>query len=102
MKIKHVLFFTIYVLIQNGVSISKAQYSGMTQTTIDGLLKEQKALTPGMTYQFVDKATFDGTVIPIVIAPVDTVRTQAVADAKDKTKSPQARLDALIRAIDLK
>lgn len=94
---------TLYVLIQHGSLISKATCDGMDQPTVDRLIQERQATTPGMTYQFVTKKAFDLTPNPVPAPPPpDPVRDQAVLDAKNPLLTSQQRLDAIIKAIDLK
>lgn len=70
--------------------------------TISGL--SQDDIQKQGIYQVVDKKTYDAAIaaIPITTKPIDPVRDQAVLDAKNASKTADQRLDALIKAIDLK
>lgn len=102
---KHWLWIILYVLIQDGGLTYKSTYEGMTQPEVDSLLKDRQKDHPGSTYSFVSQKTFVSTPDPWPPLPTgaaDPVRTQAISDAKNIGKTPQERLDALIKAIDLK
>lgn len=92
-------FLTIYVLITKGPETIKASFDGMSQESIDLSLKDKT----GITYQVVERKVFDAVLDPPPSKPIpDPVKDQAISDAKNASKTPTERLNALISVIDLK
>lgn len=76
-------------------------YEGMSQAAVQAMLDAQ-----GSKATLVSKTAFDqDTIDRINRKPppsVDTVKQQAILDAKNDSLDAKARLNALIKAIDLK
>ena len=94
--------FVLYVLVQHKADVMKFRYEGMPKKVVEGLVKETVSEYPGATYKFVTKQVFDAVIDPQVDLPPFAARERAISDAKDKSKTTDERLDALIKAIDLK
>lgn len=89
----------IYVLVHTAQGDHVRAYEGQSQATITSLLTGE-----GKTGDFVsakDYQAFIDSHPPRPTVP-DPVKQQAIVDAKNASKSPQERIDALIKAIDLK
>lgn len=101
---KQAIFFAVIyaVITQSNGSKAKVFYQGMPQATVDSLLREQQVLNPGITYSIVSQKAFDAVPDPVRVTPPDPIKQQAVLDAKDTNKTPQERIDALVKAIDLR
>lgn len=87
----------IYVLVQQGGQTLKFTWSD--GQPVDALLTERAKANPGMTWQIVNKTAFDLVPDSVVTQLPDPVKQQAILDAKDKTKTADQRLDALIKAV---
>lgn len=96
-------FFIIYVLLnQSDGTTAKMTYLNVSQSAVDKLLAEGRAST-GLTYRVVTEKEFRDVSSPSINFPVpDSAKQQAISDAKNTGKTPEERIDALIKAIDLK
>lgn len=93
---------TIYVLATQGSVVSKSRYEGMDQATVQTLITDTEKSNPGSSYAIVSKQEFDLVPDPVVSVIADPVKAQAILDAKDARLSVDQRLNALIKAIDLR
>lgn len=93
-------FLVIYVLIQDGSRTIKASWSD--GQPVAQLMIERQKTNPGLTFEIVNQKQFDSTIVALPVPTTDPIKEQAISDAKNTALDSQTRLNALIKAIDLK
>ena len=95
-----ILLVSLFVIRHDRLQDVAIRFDGLSEESISAMYKKA-----GYVFDFVDKATYEAFLASQQIdrTPViDPVRQQAILDAKDKGKTADERLDALIKALDLK
>ena len=94
---KYIGILLVYVIVHSSEGDSLRSYEGQSQNVIESLLlsdgKTGTVVTPKVAQEFIDSH-------PIVKVS-DLLKEQAKTDLNTKAKTPEQRIDAIIKYLDL-
>lgn len=99
MKRLSFILFSVFVIRHDASQNVYLEFSGLRQEQIAEMYKKDN-----ISYDFIDQKTYSEYIAQKAseVPPADpnaAIRTQAILDAKDTRKTPEERLNALIKVV---